>query len=116
VRNEAKIFLEAATKNAAAKSMTKAESAGAEKIGSKLGGKIVGKAIPVVGILVTVYFVSEDAEVYGWTPSIINAGVDMIPGFGTGKIIGEIIGGERVINALVESKQEVVPTSVCGSE
>ena len=116
VRREALDMLKAATRRAAASSMSRAEAAGAEKLGAKVGGKVIGKAIPVVGIVVTIYFISEDAEAYGWGPAIINGGVDAIPGFGTGKMIGEIIGGERVIDAVVGPKQEVSPTSVCGSE
>jgi hypothetical protein len=113
---KAEAILEAAAKKAAAASMKKAEAAGAKKLGTKAGGKVIGKAIPVVGIVVTIYFISEDAEAYGWGPAIINGGVDAIPGFGTGKVIGEVIGGERVINAVVGPKQEVAPTSVCSPE
>lgn len=95
---------------AAASSLVKAEASGARKI----GGRSIGKMIPVVGTVVAVYFIYDDAKVYGAGPATINGLINAIPVVGTGKVGSEIVAGGRWLDVTVGPK-EVQPTSVgCG--
>ena len=93
---------------AAESSLLKAEAGGAKKI----GGKKIGKLIPVVGTVVAIYFIHEDAAAYGSGPAVANGIVDAIPLVGTGKVGSEIVAGGRWLDVFVGPK-EVQPTAVC---
>lgn len=94
-----------AAERAAAISLARVEAAGAKKV----GGKKLAKAIPLIGTVVAVYFIFEDAQVYGYGPAIVSGGIDAIPLVGTGKIGSEIIAGGRWLDVTVGPK-EVKPS------
>jgi len=100
--------LEQAAEKAAAKSLEKAVATGAVKSGTKLT-----KAIPLVGSVVAVYFIFDDAQVYGAVPAIVNGGVDAIPLVGTGKVLGEFSRGYRFLDVTVGPKQVQPSTTSC---
>ena len=103
--------LEKAAEEAAEKSLEKVVAKGAIKGGSKLAK--VGKAIPLVGTVVAIYFIYDDSKVYGAGPAIINGGVDAIPLVGTGKVIAELIAGGRFLDVTVGPKNVNPSDSSC---
>ena len=106
-----KLALAKQAERAAISSLFKAESAGAKKI----GGTKLGKLIPVIGTVVAIYFIHEDAQAYGTGPAVANGIVDAIPFVGTGKVGSEVVAGGRWLDVFVGPK-EVQPTAVCGDK
>lgn len=67
--------------------------------------KRVGKAIPVVGGLLTIGLVGYDIKKKGLVKGVINSGLDAIPIVGTGKNIIEFFTGDWLADK--EEKKEV---------
>ena len=102
-----KLALARQAERAAASSLLKAEASGARR----LGGKKPAKAIPVVGTVVAIYCIWQDAKVYGTGPAVGNGLVTAIPLVGTGVIGSEVVAGGRWLDVIVGPK-EVQPTDI----
>lgn len=81
--------------------------------GAKRGVSKVGKAIPLIGTVIVVYFIYEDSKTYGWGPAIANGAVDAIPVVGAGKLLGETIDGQRFLDVTVGPKKVRPAEAVC---
>jgi hypothetical protein len=86
----------------------------ARKAAAKAGGvtrkalKRGAKAIPVVGAVVTLFCLKENIQAKGWVGGLSNSALDAIPGFGMGKMVGEIITGEDMIPDLPVDMSDVM--------
>jgi len=106
VRREAAKSMRIALRKAA----TKAAESSLEK-GLAAGAKTQlrnSKVIPIIGSFVAVYFLVDDAQVYGAGPATINTTIDAIPIVGTGKIVAEGLVGYRFLDVTV-GKREIKP-------
>ncbi|HEY7154842.1 MAG TPA: RHS repeat-associated core domain-containing protein, partial [Gemmataceae bacterium] len=112
-----------ATRAFSKKAAVKAAAKLAAKAGAKMGGPLVkkiakrgGKAVPGVGIIVSLAFWPSDVRAKGWIGGTVNTGLDAVPFLGISKAIVEIAGDDLIpdleeYDPEVYDAEETLPSS-----